>query len=47
MLKRYRDQHHPELDFQIFGSDIDTEAINKAREGLYSKEAVQVIPKDL
>lgn len=47
LLKDYRDKHRPDLGLQIFGSDIDQKALEKAREGLYPQTIKKDIPENL
>jgi len=44
LLKEYRDSHRPDLSLQIFGSDIDQKALEKAREGLYPAAIEKDVP---
>ncbi len=44
MLKNYIDENDLENEIQVFASDIDTEALDKAREGLYSENIVSDVP---
>lgn len=38
---------HSEYDFSIFGSDISTRILQKAKEGIYAEDRVNVVPLDI
>jgi two-component system, chemotaxis family, CheB/CheR fusion protein len=42
----YRDQNHQDVDIQIFATDIDEEAITKARLGVYSENIITDVPSE-
>ncbi len=44
IMQNYIDENDLELQLQVFSSDIDVAAIEKAREGIYSQEIADSIP---
>lgn len=47
LFKDYIEKHEIACDLQIFASDIDRVALNKAREGYYSKESIQYLSEEI
>ncbi len=47
MLKNYFDVRNIDKDFQVFATDIDAEAIEKARKGLYTSNIMAEVPPQL
>ena len=45
ILQNYLDRNKIDVQFQIFSSDIDLEAIDKAREGVYPLEIAKNVPE--
>jgi two-component system CheB/CheR fusion protein len=45
-LREFLENKHLEISFQIFASDLDSNAIEKARLGLYPASALQNIPQN-
>ena len=47
LFKKYIDDNKLNIDLQIFASDIDTDAIEKGREGFYTNNIVADVPKEI
>ena len=47
LFKNYIDDNKLNIDLQVFASDIDTDAIEKAREGFYTSNIVADVSKDI
>lgn len=45
-LREFLENQHLEISFQIFASDLDSTAIEKARLGVYPASALQTIPQN-
>ncbi|MCB1192900.1 MAG: PAS domain S-box protein [Leptospiraceae bacterium] len=47
LLKKYMDKNKLNMSIQIFASDIDLDAIAKAREGFYNNNIISDVPQDI
>ncbi len=45
LIENWRDLEH--YDVELEGADIDTEVLEKAREGVYNRRSVQYLPQDV
>ena len=47
LFSEHRDQTRKDIDIQIFATDIDEEAVNKARTAIYPENIVSEVPEEL
>ncbi len=45
ILQNYIEEHKLGIDYKIFATDIDTEALNKANAGIYSLNISEIVPE--